>query len=492
MSETILDELRGIDLSKLPKAEKLQLLELLETRERLIRENRLARYSPYPKQSEFHAAGGFAGVRERLLIAGNQVGKTLSAGYEVAMHLTGLYPSWWTGKRWSRPVVGWAGGVTGESTRDNPQRILLGRVGEWGTGSIPAMAMQPLDKSIIRSVHGVADAIDHVKVKHVSGGTSLLYFKHYSQGREKWQGESLDFVWFDEEPPEDIYTEGLTRTNATKGITFITFTPLLGMSNVVKRFLLDKQPGTHVTLMTIDDALHYTPEQRAAIVASYAPHEREARTMGIPIMGSGRVFPVEEGAFSEGRIELAHWWPRIAGMDFGWDHPTAVVWLAWDRDDDVVHLYDCYRVRQESVLIHSEAIKSRGAWIPVAWPHDGRNETAQAQGVSLAKQYAKRGVNMLRDAATWPDGSNGVEAGLMDMLDRMQTGRLRVASHLSDWWEEFRIYHREDGKLVKKGDDLMSATRYALMMLRKAELMPSVRTDVPVTGYGVLDLETGF
>jgi hypothetical protein len=209
-------------------------------------------------------------------------------------------------------------------------------------------------------------------------------------------------------------------------------------------------------------------------------------------MGSGRVFPVEEGAFSEGRIEIPHYWPRIAALDFGWDHPTAVVWLAWDRDNDVIHLYDCYRVRQESVLIHAEAIKARGAWIPVAWPHDGRNETAQAQGVSLSAQYRKRGVNMTRDAATWPDGSNGVEAGIMDMLDRMQTGRLRVASHLSDWWEEFRIYHREDGKLVKKGDDLMSATRYALMMLRKADVMPSTLPKYETVGYGVLDAETGF
>jgi phage terminase large subunit-like protein len=491
MSE-VLDELRRVDLKTLSKADKLQLIELLATRERLIEENQLARYRPYPKQAEFHAAGGFAGVRERLLIAGNQLGKTVCAGFEVAMHATGLYPDDWKGRRWKRPVVGWASGVTGESTRDNPQRILLGRVGSWGTGSIPAIAMQPLDRSIIRSSHGVADAVDHIKVKHISGGTSLIYFKHYSQGREKWQGESLDFVWFDEEPPEDIYTEGLTRTNATKGIAFITFTPLLGMSNVVKRFLLDKQPGTHVTQMTIEDALHYTPEQRAAIVASYPAHEREARTMGIPIMGSGRVFPVEEGAFSEGRIEIPHYWPRIAALDFGWDHPTAVVWLAWDRDNDVIHLYDCYRVRQESVLIHAEAIKARGAWIPVAWPHDGRNETAQAQGVSLSAQYRKRGVNMTRDAATWPDGSNGVEAGIMDMLDRMQTGRLRVASHLSDWWEEFRIYHREDGKLVKKGDDLMSATRYALMMLRKADVMPSTLPKYETVGYGVLDAETGF
>jgi hypothetical protein len=61
-----------------------------------------------------------------------------------------------------------------------------------------------------------------------------------------------------------------------------------------------------------------------------------------------------------------------------------------------------------------------------------------------------------------------VEAGLMDMLQRMQSGRFKVFNHLNDWFEEFRLYHRKDGKVVKEGDDLMAATRYAIMMLRFA------------------------
>src|ERR1700689_899820 len=87
-------------------------------------QKKLTNYKPYPKPLEFHAAGGWA--RQRLLMAANQVGKTLAAGFELAMHATGLYPEWWKGRRWERAIVGWAAGVTGESTRDNPQRILLG------------------------------------------------------------------------------------------------------------------------------------------------------------------------------------------------------------------------------------------------------------------------------------------------------------------------------------------------------------------------------
>ena len=103
--------------------------------------------------------------------------------------------------------------------------------------------------------------------------------------REKWQGETLDWVWFDEEPSLDIYTEGLTRTNLSQGPVWMTFTPLLGMSDTVGRFILDGCAARHVTAMTIDDAGHYTQQQRDAIAASYPPHEREARLNGV---GSGR------------------------------------------------------------------------------------------------------------------------------------------------------------------------------------------------------------
>lgn len=446
-----------------------------------INSNRLADYHPYKKQIEFHDAGANEGVRERLLMAGNQLGKTVAGSFEMAMHLTGRYPEDWDGVRFEDAVAAWAGSVTSQGTRDTVQRLLLGAPGEWGTGSIPKDSI--ID--IKRASHGVADSVEIITVRHVSGGVSRLTLKSYDQGRERWQGDTVNIVWFDEEPPLDIYIEGLTRTNATQGIVWMTFTPLLGMSDVVRRFLIEKVPGTHVTIMTIDDAEHYTPEQRAAIIAGYPPHEREARAKGIPTMGSGRIFPIPEDWIREHAMAIPAHWPRICGLDFGWDHPTAAAWIAWDRDTDTVHIYDAYRVKESTPVIHSAAIKAKGAWIPVAWPHDGLQHD-KGSGEALADQYRKLGVKMLPEKATHPPakgekegtGGNGVEAGLMEMLDRMQTGRLKVAAHLADWWEEFRLYHREDGKIVKVGDDLMSATRYAIMMLRHAKVQ------APKTGTG--------
>lgn len=195
--------------------------------------NRLRFYEPYPKQREFHAAG--ATHRERLLMAGNQLGKTLAGAAEMAMHLTGQYPDWWDGRRFDKPIVAMAGSETGELTRDGLQRLLVGPPadeGQWGTGFIPKSAIADTARR-----QGVADALDTVSVGHNAGGRSELLFKSYDQGRRKWQANTVDVVWLDEEPQLDIYMEALTRTNATGGIVYLTFTPLLGMSEVVSLFL---------------------------------------------------------------------------------------------------------------------------------------------------------------------------------------------------------------------------------------------------------------
>lgn len=455
---------RGLDLSALREDEQRDLLALLQELDRRDKERRLELYRPYQKQKKFHDDG--KRFRERLLRAGNQNGKSYSVGTEWAFHLTGLYPEWWDGRRWDRPIVAWASSDTAETTRDNPQRVLLGIVGEMGTGAIPAQLLGDYGNA-----QGVADLVDYIRVKHVSGGWSLLRFKYYAQGRSKWQGPPVDAVWFDEEPPEDIYDEGLARTIATGGMAALSFTPLLGMSNVVRRFLVDPTDDRSDTNMTIEDAEHIPAEERARIIASFAPHEREARARGIPTLGSGRIYPVAEEMIKVTPFALPAHWARIAAIDFGWDHPTAISWMAWDRDADVIYVYDCYRVREQTPNVHAAALRARGAWIPVMWPHDGLQHDKQS-GSQLADTYRKHGANLHQERATFEDGSIGVEAGVMKILDRMQRGQFKVFSHLEDWFEEFRLYHRKDGKIVKEFDDLMDSSRYGIMGLRHAITEP--------------------
>jgi phage terminase large subunit-like protein len=213
-------------------------------------EGLLFRYRPYPKQRRFHDVGGAHAPgpdcppgcdgrshRERMLMGANQSGKTWCGAAEAALHLTGLYPPEWTGRRFGHPTRGWIGCDTFPNVRDGAQRLLVGEPkleSAWGTGLLPRETIVDTARA-----GGVPDLLDHVLVRHVSGGISSAAFKSYDQGRRRWQGETLDWVWFDEEPPQDIYTEGLTRTNATNGVVWLTFTPLEGMSRVVHAFIED-------------------------------------------------------------------------------------------------------------------------------------------------------------------------------------------------------------------------------------------------------------
>ena len=206
------------------------------------RENHIKWYYPekgplrrelYAKHMEFFAAG--KEHRERCMLAANRVGKTEGVGgYETVLHLTGDYPDWWPGRRFDHPVEAWAAGDTTLTVRDIIQQKLLGPVGERGTGLIPK-------KSIVRVTprQGVPDTVLDVYVKHVSGGTSQLTLKSYDQKRLSFQGTAKHVVWLDEEPDIGIYTECLLRTMTTQGLVLCTFTPLLGLSEVVMMYLPD-------------------------------------------------------------------------------------------------------------------------------------------------------------------------------------------------------------------------------------------------------------
>ena len=202
--------------------------------------------------------------------------------------------------------------------------------------------------------------------------------------------------------------------------------------------------------MTIDDVQHYGENEKKTIIASYPAHELEARTKGIPALGSGRIFPVSEESIAIEQRDFPSHWPRIGGMDFGWDHPFAAVEIVWDRDTDTVYVARTHRLRETTPVLHAAAIKPWGnlRW---SWPRDGRRETLEGAGIALAAQYSAQGLDLLHEHAQFEDGSVSVEAGLMDMLDRMQTGRFKVFKHLNDWWEEFRLYHRKDGESGEGG-----------------------------------------
>lgn len=213
--------------------------ELLQEKLRRLQRRKIDRFfrsetqyprSSYPKHLEFFKAG--ASYRERLFIAANRTGKTVAGAYEMTLHLTGAYPEWWEGKRFDTEIHAWAAGDTGETVRDIIQFELFGDIDDVGTGMIPGDSIEGFTR---RS--GIPDAIQSAGIKHESGGISKIGLKSYDQKRKSFQGTSKEAIWLDEESSMEIYTECLLRTMTTKGLMLLTFTPLLGISDVVKAFL---------------------------------------------------------------------------------------------------------------------------------------------------------------------------------------------------------------------------------------------------------------
>lgn len=251
-------------------------------------------------------------------------------------------------------------------------------------------------------------------------------------------------------------------------MVFMTFTPLKGMSNVVARYLNEQSDDRASVTMVIEDAKHIPAEERAKIIAGYPAHEREARARGIPMLGEGRIFPVaDELIVEDPLVHIPRYWTKIWGIDFGILHPFAACLNIWDRDNDVIHVHHAFKMADALPLQHAAAMKPIGINIPVAWPHDGQ-EREKTTGHKVMLAYRGQGLKMLENHATWEDGGYSTEAGITEMHERMITGRFKVARHLleGDWGNEFRLYHRKDGKIVKLNDDIMSATRVALMMKR--------------------------
>ena len=263
--------------------------------------NKLDFYDPYTYQKNFHDTGGSA--NQRLLMAANRIGKSYCGAAELAYHVTGLYPKWWKGRRFTQPIVAWAGGVSNETTRDIVQFELLGSPDDpeaFGSGSIPK-------KLIIKTERkpGVPNAKSVALIKHVSGGNSSLFFKAYEMQVEKWQGRSVDCIWLDEEPSRELYSQAVTRTLDRRGMVYMTFTPESGMTETVASFMNNLQSGQSLTNATWDDAServfsmngergHLSEVVMEQILSSYSPHEREMRRYGRPSIGSGLVFPLGE------------------------------------------------------------------------------------------------------------------------------------------------------------------------------------------------------
>lgn len=210
-----------------------------------------------------------------------------------------------------------------------------------------------------------------------------------------------------------------------------------------------------VTMAGWDDAPHLSDEAKRDLEQAYLPHERAARTQGIPAMGAGAIYPVDEREFVVAPFEFPKFWRHAYGLDVGWNR-TAAIWGALDPESDVLYLYSEHYRGEAEPAVHAEAIRGRGAWIPGVIDPAARGRN-QVDGTSLLVRYRTLGLDLT-------EANNAVESGLCEVWERLSSGRLKVFSTLSAWLGEYRIYRRDEkGKIVKSNDHLMDGTRYLAM-----------------------------
>ncbi len=453
-------------------------LVLERTRLEVLKRTFLTRFEPLEHQKRLFEAG--AKYKVRATMGGNRSGKTIGGCAETAYHATGCYPDWWNGKRFALPPKIWVCGKSIDKVVKGLQKMLFGTVDEPGTGFIPANRIVDWTRN-----PDVPKAVAEIQVRWGPHGTgvSTIVFKAYTQGRDSFESERVQVIHMDEEPPQDIYDECLMRLLGGEddgGIMYLTFTPLYGMSSVVKSFLRRRENREELAArfpdlkdmesmmwhqhVSWEDNPTMSDLEKGRLILSMDPKTRVAREKGYPQLGAGLIFPYDRSFLVTQPFKIPDHWAQGFGLDHGLQHPCALAKTAWDPNTGQGFLTWCWR--QSGAKIHEVADVIRQAGFPGiltigGW--DGEIKTQAADGISIHEQYRDRDIEIMT-----ADKIRGDALVEMDML--MAGGMFKVFGEKHDargpceaFFDEIEFYHRaEDGKIVAENDDLICATIHAV------------------------------
>jgi phage terminase large subunit-like protein len=461
------------DISRLTYAEKLELLERYEQLDDHRRHNYIDTLFPdrgplardlYPNHLRFFAAGRTHA--HRLIIAANRVGKSLASCYELVLHCTGLYPPWWPGRKLTRPINWWVCGENSELLRQSIITLLIGPVGEYGTGLV---RRHLLDVDSMVDTRKTATTVSSFRVKHVSGRHTQVDFKSYDAGRTAFQASEVN-VLFDEEPDVAIYVEAVTRTLnlGADGMTIMNFTPVKGETPLLLSFMAghsyatgEISPSKHVTHLTwATDAPHLSDTTKSEMLALYPPYIRDARTKGLPVVGEGAVYPCAEDLVFIDPLPFAipDRWARFFALDFGFVEPTAILWFAVDPETRVVYVTGEHYLSGAPVGTHAQVIHAQNkvAGFPIPGVCDPSGGGTSADGKQARRMYEED-----FDLPMMP-ANNALETGIAKTYQAMITGKLKIYATCVNTRREFRSYGRKKSGFV--GDDhAMDCARYGML-----------------------------
>lgn len=453
--------------------------------------NRAEFFKPYGYQKENFIDG--KNRLHRYLSAGNRVGKTYCGSMEFSYHLTGRYPDWWEGNRiQGSGKVYWCIGFNLKMVREIQQKALLGtdnigQIEEIGSGSIPRDCIEM--KGIIKD----GARVETIYIRHTDGGTNTLCF-FGATDPDALQGREVVGCWIDEEPlySERIWNQLQARIANAQGIgkdgfIIITATPEQGETWLYRKF----RDGTskdlsfrNVTWLDVPE--RFTPAYIERKAKTLSAHEIDLRLKGIPAIGKGAVFKLDEDAvtYDPDTLLIQPHWSTVWGSDWGDVTDATVLILSHrDTDNDIIYIHDCIWLGNEGEARDAEAVARvlrmhPNCGAPIVIPSD---ESAKAKSSETQGKILQRlGFNVHVDPFFNPQDSqlsvkrmglakaeryNDIERGLIEMRYLFANGKLKINKHLWQLLREMRSYSYSltSSNGYAGEDHCIDAARYSVM-----------------------------
>lgn len=445
-----------------------------------MRYHQLKYFRPFDHQRTFFKTGN---SERRGILAANRIGKTVSTCFETAYHLTGLYPDWWEGHRFSGPITAMVAGEGWSQVALVLQNELLGtqdvKITEnLGSGAIPRECI------VTNTMRNDGANCIGVEIKHKSGGNSYLLFANYTQEVRQLQGFKLNLAVFDEQPPDDFFSEIVTRTATTQGKVLCSFTPLKGLNGLVSKFW-NREEGYEYIRVSWDDVPEYDPwglpfllkETRRQLERDYLPHEREARIAGKPVMGKGAVFQLSNwplyktGEIDFQRMPNIH---RVISLDLGLvNDKTVISLLYWEPYERIAYLHRQIVVQGVEEAVPTQYInhllRPEVFGTPIVLPPDASTVGRYTMSSnSIRELFESYELNVYEKAIMNPPDSQGRVTnhkayGINQMRQMLEVGSLMVNENCTHFLSEAQNYFVDEKGRFSDPDDCIDSARYGIL-----------------------------
>lgn len=476
------------------------------------------KFTPYDYQKRWFSSG--AQFLLRYLSAANQIGKTYGAAHEFAYHATGIYPEWWDGYRCEAGTL-WAIGISSDSTRKVLQKELIGTndarsTALFGTGSIPRDLINW--DSIVRR----GETLVSLRVFNANGGESEIHFYSASQDESVYMGQKIVFAWIDEQSAKEIevIAQCTARTINTKGCIAVTATPEIGVTDFYAQCRDDTTGEIYFQNATWDDAPHLTAATKKSLLARIPYFQRKMRSLGIPVVGVGMIYPYADEQITVAPFEIPDHWLVIGGLDFGYSgisDPSVIMCVAYDPDTGIKYAFEEWTSEKErdtyanshmpdyiarKVVGQSpddwDAVTGGAAFQGLGYPsmvlkspHDGNGILSGTQQ-TRSEIMRKAGANVHHalweippDLAPMETNRRSLVGSIAILAQWFQDGQLKIFNTCFELMRELRLYQwvKQGHRTVPadKNNHLLDALRIAAVRVEyDGEYMGAARKQVTV------------